>query len=550
MRFGPLPLDALVGTVLAHSVRLPDGVLRKGLLLGPDEVTRLAAAGHTEVEVVRLEPGDLSEDAAAARVAALLAGPHLEVGPATTGRANLSAVRAGVVQVDAAGVAGLNGVDEAVTASTVPDGTAVQAGQLVATVKIIPFAVPDPVVGAVEARVAGRPLLMLHPFRPARVGLIVTTLPHEPARKATLAEVAVRARVEALGARLERVDVVAHERAAVGAVLAAQRAAGLDPVLLFGATQTSDRRDVLPEAVTFAGGRVLRVGIPADPGNLLFHGELDGGTILGVPGCARAPARSGFDPVLERVLAGLDLSPTWMAALGAGGLYKETAARGRLRRASDAERGPLRVGAILLAAGRASRMGGPNKLTVPFAGRPLVAWAADALVASPAAPVVVVTGHDADAVRTALAGRALRFAHNPRFAEGLSTSLRVGLEALADEALDGVLVALADMPLVSTGDLARLLDAFAPDEGVHVCVPVHDRTRGNPVLWGRRHFPALAGLQGDVGARGLLEAHVAELREVPVDSRSVLTDLDTPEAFARAAAALPPSEGHLHRRDE
>ena len=178
MRFGPVPLAEAAGAVLAHTQRLPDRMVRKGTVLDDDALAALRAAGIDEVIAARLEPGDVDENAAAARLAAALLAPGLTATRAGTGRVNLLASVPGLFRVDAARLDALNAVDEALTAATLPDAAPVASGSMVATLKVIPFAVPEAALRRVEALAAeGPPALTLHPFRPLVVGLVLTTLP-------------------------------------------------------------------------------------------------------------------------------------------------------------------------------------------------------------------------------------------------------------------------------------------------------------------------------------------------------------------------------------
>ena len=145
--------------------------------------------------------------------------------------------------------------------------------------------------------------------------------------------------------------------------------------------------------------------------------------------------------------------------------------------------------------------------------------------------VLVITGHQADDVRSALAGSDVSFAHNPKFTEGLSTSLRVGIAAMQDE-YDAILVCLGDMPLIDPQDIDRMIAAFNPLEHRSIVVPVHGRRFGNPVLWGAEHYDALMACEGDRGARGLLESLKNDIVEIDVTNQGVLLDADTPEALA------------------
>ncbi|MGE0650840.1 MAG: NTP transferase domain-containing protein [Alphaproteobacteria bacterium] len=185
----------------------------------------------------------------------------------------------------------------------------------------------------------------------------------------------------------------------------------------------------------------------------------------------------------------------------------------------------MTVAAVVLAAGRSTRAGSTNKLTAPIAGVAMVARVVDAVLGAPARPIVVVTGHEASAVRVALAGRDVTFAHNPDFADGMGTSIRTGIAAVPGEA-SAVVICLGDMPALASGDIARLVAAFESG-GADICVPVAEERRGNPALFARRFFPDLQALSGDTGARALIAAHAEQVREVHMEGTGTLTDLDT-----------------------
>jgi molybdenum cofactor cytidylyltransferase len=177
-------------------------------------------------------------------------------------------------------------------------------------------------------------------------------------------------------------------------------------------------------------------------------------------------------------------------------------------------------------------MGGRNKLLVDVEGRPMVRAVVETGLAASLEPLIVVTGHEGRAVRSALAGLPVVFAENPRSEVGMSSSIACGMDALPEGASCAV-VMLGDMPWVGAGDVRALVAAFDPAMGREICVPVHDRQRGNPVLWGARFFAELRALRGDVGGRALFERHGSALCEVPAGS-GVLRDVDTPAALARS----------------
>lgn len=538
MIFGRMPVAEAAGAILAHTLKAVGRTLKKGRPLAPEDIAALAAAGIAEVVAARLEPGDLGEDEAARRVASACRGPAIAETRAATGRVNLVAEAAGVLALDPARLDRLNRVDEAITVATLPPFALVAPGDMLATIKIIPFSAPEAAVEACCAIAAGAgPLLALHPFSPRPVGLVMTRLPGMKESILDGTEAVTRARVEALGATLLPARRVGHSEGEVAEALAGLAAAGARILLVSGASAVVDRRDVCPAGIVAAGGVIDHFGMPVDPGNLLCFGRLGDIPAVVLPGCARSPKLNGFDWVLQRLMAELPVGRDEIMAMGAGGLLKEIETRPLPRaRAGEPprERRPKRVGAIVLAAGRSSRMAPQNKLLIADqAGVPMIARVVDAVLASPARPVVVVTGHAAAEVRAALAGRDVVFAHNPDHAQGLSASLRTGLDALGDS-VDAAVVCLGDMPLVSASLIGRLIAAHDAEEGRAIVVPTVAGRHGNPVLWDRRFFPAMRAVTGDVGARHLLGEHAGLVHEMPIEDESALRDFDTPESLATA----------------
>lgn len=524
MEFGPVPLEEAEGAILAHSLAAGARRLPKGRVLTAEDVAALRAAGFERVTVGRFGPGDMGEDAAAEALGARFAGPGLRLTAPVSGRVNVVAEAAGLLRVDRAAIDAFNAVDEAITVATLPDWARVSPGALVATVKIIPYAAPR---AAVEqaARALGAGALALHPFRPQPASLILTRTPGMKESLLAKGEAATRARLASLGLELAEAEVVRHEEAALAERLAA-RAGRM--TLVLGGSATSDRRDVIPAAIEDAGGEIIRFGMPVDPGNLLVLGRLGGAPVVGLPGCARAPALNGADWVLERLAAGFEIGGEDIARMGVGGLLKEVPARGKPRRAT-APRG-ARPHVLLLAAGRSSRMGGDHKLLREVDGQPLVRRTL-ARLEKAGFPIHVVVDPANAALVEALEGCGHEIVPAPDAAQGLSASLRAGLAALPEDA-PAVIVALADMPEIDARHLQQLAAAHDPESGALIVAPVAPNgKRGNPVLFDRRYFEPLAQLTGDRGARALIDAEADAVVTVPADA-GVLVDLDTPEAWA------------------
>jgi molybdenum cofactor cytidylyltransferase len=328
---------------------------------------------------------------------------------------------------------------------------------------------------------------------------------------------------------------VPHETTALARALDEVLKAGAELVVVFGASAIADRRDVIPAAVESIGGKVEHFGMPVDPGNLMLIASAGGHPVLGAPGCARSPKENGFDWVLARLLCGLPVTRHDITGMGVGGLLMEIVTRPQPRESETSS--TRRVAAIVLAAGRSTRMGGPNKLLETISGRPLVRIAVEQALASQARPVIVVTGHERERAMAALKGLRVTFVHNPDFAEGLSTSVKAGIAAVPDD-VDGAVVCLGDMPQVDAALIDRLIAAFDPERGALVAVPTSAGKRGNPVLWSRRFFPDLASLDGDVGGRNLIASYQEAVVEVPVTGESALVDVDTPDALKAVRAEI------------
>ncbi|AWN41484.1 molybdopterin-binding protein [Methylobacterium durans] len=327
MKFGPVPLHEAAGLIAAHSVRADEAVLRKGHAISPEIVDRLEAAGLSEVVAARLEPGDLGEDEAASRLAHDLAGAGVDAGQPFTGRCNLYAAQAGVLRVARDGIDAANAVDEAITVATLPPFRPVAAGEMVATVKIIPYAVPGALLDRARAAAASA-RIDVAPYRLARIGVVSTLL---PGLKPSTVDKTLRILAQRLaptGAGIVAERRVPHAAAAVAASLAELiDREGADLAVIFGASAIADRRDVIPAGIEAAGGRVDHLGMPVDPGNLLLVGARGDVPVIGAPGCARSPKENGFDWVLHRLLAGLAVTRADIVAFGVGGLLTEIVLR-------------------------------------------------------------------------------------------------------------------------------------------------------------------------------------------------------------------------------
>ncbi|HVV60848.1 MAG TPA: molybdopterin-binding/glycosyltransferase family 2 protein [Pseudolabrys sp.] len=537
MKFGPVSPDQALGGTAVHSIRQGELVLKKGTVIRAAEVAALKAAGVKEIVVARLEPGDVSEDEAAAEIASAVAGEGVRTDRAFTGRCNLFAKTAGILVIDKDAVDRLNRVDEAVTFATLPAFKPVVEGEMIATVKIIPFAVEKAARDKALAEAAKtKPVIRVAPYKVRKIGVVSTLLPGLATKVVEKTLRVMSERIAPAGATIMAERRVPHEQAALAKAIDEVMKAGAEMAVVFGASAIADRRDVIPAAVEAVGGTIEHFGMPVDPGNLMLIGQARGLPVIGAPGCARSPKENGFDWVLMRMLAGIPVGREDITGMGVGGLLMEIVTRPQPREEPAPEKG-RRIAAVVLAAGRSTRMGAINKLIAEIGGKPLVRIAAEQALASHASPVIVVTGHEKEKVEGALKGLDVRFVHNPDYAEGLGTSLKAGIAAVPENA-DGAIVCLGDMPQVDAALIDRLLAAFDPERGALVVVPTIDGRRGNPVVWARRFFHDLMAIGGDIGARHLIGSYVEAVAEVPVAGAAALTDVDTPESLSAVKAEI------------
>ncbi|ENN89152.1 putative molybdopterin MoeA protein [Rhizobium freirei PRF 81] len=542
MIFGEFQTVEAEGTVLAHSVRLSDGSFSKGHKLDRSDIDRLTAAGIDRVIAARIEAGDLMEDEAAEQLARAIAPDHLTFSEAATGRVNIHSAVDGLFVANRAAVDRLNSVDPAITLACLADHVPVRSGDMVATFKIIPLAVSGAKVAAGVDVLRQSTVFEVKPFQPHAVSLVATEL---PSLKTTVMDKTARIlsqRLQVAGSALQREERVAHEANAVAeAICRALEVRDRLPklVIVFGASAVIDAGDVIPAAIRLAGGEVIQVGMPVDPGNLLVLGRVGDVHVVGAPGCARSPKENGFDWVLDRILAGEQPTPRDISGMGVGGLLMEIQSRPRPRDVVVKPAAEISVAVVLLAAGKASRMGegGAHKLLAEFDGIPLVRRSASIAIASGASVVVTVTGHRREDIERALGDLAVERVHNADYASGMASSLAAGVGTRAAQKADGVLVMLADMPGITSDDLKALIAAFRDAGGQVIVRAVSGGKRGNPVILPRSVLNAVMRLEGDVGARHIIETSGFSVIDVEIGEAAHL-DVDTPEAVVAAGGIL------------
>ncbi len=529
MKFGPVPVGEVEGAILAHATLAGKSRLKKGTVLGDNEVASLREAGIETVIAAVLEAGDVAENEASARLGAAFAEPSLKIEEAHTGRVNILAANDGVLQIDKAVINAFNAVDPDVTIATLPEYLRVSSGDMVATIKIIPFAVAGTVLDKAIA-IVSETAIIVRSFRPHRVGLIQTELPTTKPSVLDKTRSVTEARLARSGSSVGQEIRTKHSAGHVAKAIT-ELAGTHDAVVIFGASAVSDSQDVIPSAIRMAGGNVERFGMPVDPGNLLVLGAMNGKPVLGAPGCARSPKENGFDWVIDRLFAGMQISGNDVASMGVGGLLKEMAARPQPRERASGKR-DYPVQAIVLAAGQSSRAGSTNKLLAKFDGVPLVRMVVDELEKSKTIRTTVVTGYDSGVIEKALASSDCNIVLNSDYTTGMASSFKAGIGDL-DRSASGAIIVLADMPGLNTNHVNHLIDAFAASNGQGIVRATYHGRPGNPVILPRKVLLQAQNLTGDIGARHLIEASDAEIVDVEIGEAAAL-DVDTVEAIVNA----------------
>lgn len=523
MDFGPVSIDDAKGSIIAHSIHMDDIHIAKGVVLEDHHIGLLRQASIYEVTVARLGVDDVHEDDAARAIGQAFTGSGLVARTADKGRVNIHAQYDGVLCLSADDITALNSIDEAITLSTLAPFQRVKAGQMLATIKIIPFAVARDRLNEALAHIKPQ-TLHVSAFAPQKATLILTHgswgVLSDKIRDKTIKTVSTR--LKERGADLINVVDIPHDIKAVSNTLKDQAAGQL--ILMMGISAIVDRRDILPAALVDAGGQIEKFGMAVDPGNLTMLGKLGDNHIIGLPGCARSPKLNGFDWVLDRVCAGLEISENDWAQMSIGGLLKEISSRPQPR--IKATSGGQNIKAIILAAGTSSRMGKANKLLTPYKGRPLVSHVIDAVKQSPVKDHIVITGHEADQVAACAGAKAL---YCPDYADGMAESLKCGVRHFKNA--DALMICLGDMPNVTAAHMGQLIDAFNAHEGLRICAASHHGKRGNPVIIPRAYFDDILQLKGDRGARQLFTRHAEQVELVNIEDDAVLQDFDDPSAF-------------------
>ncbi len=338
MKFGNVPIDEAVGAILAHKLYDNNAkmVFNKGHILDANDIDTLRQHGLETVTVTQLGVSDLHEDPAAERIGNAVSGKNVAIRAPGVGRANLTAGKRGVLHVNVPALELVNNIYDGITIATLREYTLVDEGDMIALVKVVPFGVPTArVVDIEQIANATSAILRVEPLEEKTVALIISGTESTRERLMRSFIDPVRSRIEGWGSQLLEPVFVLHNEADIATAI--QNHAHADMIIVASMSAIIDRDDVVPTALTQAGGSITLHGVPVDPGTLLMMGYLDDVPVIGAPGCIKSPKTNVIDWILPRLLTGERITRANLVSMGHGGLLKDIPDRPMPRSVTDSK---------------------------------------------------------------------------------------------------------------------------------------------------------------------------------------------------------------------
>ncbi len=531
------PQDS-IGAVLAQTYNLPGKIISKGTFV-TNEIVAYFKTGNVKTILCAVpEEGDIHEDEAAEAISSAIDKNHIYADKASTGRVNFKSQSLCLVRYDRDFIKEVNLVDESIAFSIVEHNQLLAEGDLIATLKIIPFFMKKKYVDRVIKILAKDEFFKIHSLKKKEVILIQTCFEWQKKSIFTATSNVTKARLEALGCSLNKEKLISHDYDTLRFAIRSSVKNGPEVLLISGASAITDRSDYIPKAILSEGGEIIQYGLAVDPGNLLLIGKVDNTTIIGLPGCARSPKLNGFDWVLQLLMADIPINREELADMGAGGLLMEIASRPLPRAlARSVSKREKKVMGVILAAGNSTRMGKDNKLLKNVGGAPLIRNTAVEMLKSDLDTCSIVLGYQSDKVAAVIKDLDIRLILNPMWEEGQASSLRAAINTL-DETYSDLLIMLGDLPGIKSSHINSIIEEhlLIDNRKSKITIPSFKGQKGNPVIWGRSFFHDLSNLEGDVGGRTLFSEHPAAINILEMDDPWVVKDADTPEDFEKFLA--------------
>ena len=526
------PQDS-IGAVLAQTYNLPGKIISKGTFVTNEFVGYFKTGNVKTILCAVPEEGDIHEDEAAEAISSAIDKNHIYADKASTGRVNFKSQSLCLVRYDRDFIKELNLVDESIAFSIVEHNQLLAEGDLIATLKIIPFFMQKKYVDRVIKILAKDELFKIHSLKKKEVTLIQTCFEWQKKSIFTATSNVTKARLEALGCSLKKEKLINHDYDTLRAIIRSSVKNEPEILLVSGASAITDRSDCIPKAILSEGGEIIQYGLAVDPGNLLLIGKVGNTTVIGMPGCARSPKLNGFDWVLQLLMADIPINREELADMGAGGLLMEIASRPLPRAlAKSVSKRETKVMGVILAAGNSTRMGKDNKLLRNIGDAPLIRNTAIEMLKSDLDSCSIVLGYQSDKVADVIKDLNVNLILNPSWKEGQASSLRAAINTL-DSTYSDLLIMLGDLPGIKSSHINSIIEEhlLTDNRKSKITIPSFKGQKGNPVIWGRSFFHDLSNLEGDVGGRTLFSEHPAAINILEMNDPWVVKDADTPEDF-------------------
>ena len=298
--------------------------------------------------------------------------------------------------------------------------------------------------------------------------------------------------------------------------------------MILGSSAIVDIKDKIPEAINYSKGKIIRFGMPVDPGNLLLLGKINQTHVIGLPGCARSPSLNGFDWILEKVISGTNITKLNISNMGVGGLLKTLNKRAKIEKKIK----NYNITNIILAAGKSKRMHEINKLLIKINNKTMIEKIVDSSLKSLANNTIVVLGYESEILQRLLINKNITTVVNKEYLKGQSSSLQIGISALPEEC-DAAVVILGDMPDINSTLINQLIENYNPSDNKSIIIPTYKNKKGNPVLIDREFFPDILSIKGDKGAKDIIKVNKKYINEIPQKQSAIINDIDTKEDLAK-----------------
>ena len=519
-----------LGDILAHSIFLKVGRIRKGKIISQEDINLMLQDGIENIYVGEFDNDDLDENYASKKIAEAICVDGVTRSPTYSGKTNITSKYDGLIEIDKEKVFELNRLSTNIAVSTLNNHDIVYNGDHILSVKIISYAINKADLEKIINFLNTNKIIQLKPFKSLKFGVIYTESVNEKKNIIEKTKKSIKSRVSDYNSTIMDEIIVKHDIEAIKLALEKQLTMDIDCLLFFLSSSVADVSDILPSIISEFGGKITSYGMPLDPGNLTLSGYINNHKILVAAGSARSDALNGLDWHLNSLHAGIEIDQDIIDSLGVGGLLKDIDFAVRRKRISkNINTKKANIAAIVLSAGESKRMGEDNKLLLKVNGKTIIANYIENISKSNVSEILVVTGHQSDLIQGELEKYDVNFIYNPDYKDGMSTSLRAGINALSTN-IDAAMICLPDMPLIGIYEINKLIDYYNPKIGNEICIATSNEQRGNPVLWDKKYFNELSDIKGDKGGRHLLSQYEEKSVEVNL-GEAVSFDVDTKSSY-------------------